>query len=423
MTWLPPPMALPHLAPEEFELLDADMRGPEWRWSLTHAVTHIRWLHPYPGTSAIIETRVFPSKHPCSFFAQVAPLAYVLAAQAALRANAAGKHTLVSVNPRWGFSGKKKWVSATVTIVLDLDADKLDIWATVTKLAQVGILPSMLLVSGNGIHFYIRLAAPVIPAVDGEAIGERLAIATGSDHGFDCCRMDRLAGSINHKTPATRAYIAGIWPRVYQPAELNARADALGAPPGRPSRVTGTNATPLHFAPTFNGSIPADIEALLGTLPSRVAGMIRTGERPSGYTRPGNSGLDFLVICTLLRAGLDDASIVRIYSTTPVSRLKAWRAGPEYFPGTLANCKAELAQEREQIASMFPGSARPAPAAAAVAAGQQQSSEGPKPAIRAPFPDWDESVSLPRPPRTERWTICSTTRFPLSTAPLTSLLG
>jgi hypothetical protein len=407
VTWPPPPACVPSLTAEEVDLLDSDMRRTEWLPYLAHAVAHIRWLHPTPSTSAIIETRVLPSRRPCSYFAQVSPIAQVMAAQEALRANAAGKNAFVAVNARDKFGGKKIDVAATTSIMLDLDAEKLDITATLTTLASVGIEPSMLVVSGRGLHFYVRLAVPMIPAIGAEPVWRRLSIATHSDRVFDCCRIARLAGSINHKQPSTTAYVAGIWPdRVYSLEALSAAAGAMGVgaidPTAYGSRWEHKAAQVGALGAQIPNEIPSDVEAVLRTVSGTVAEMIRTGERPSSYTTTGNSELDFRIMCAVLQAGHSVETLMRLYSTTPVGRLKAWRAGQSYFRRTLGAAMAAVSNDRPHIVIDL----QPAQHQEFRDHQQQQQSTSRLQSaarraadIRAPFPDWDESIALPRPSR------------------------
>ncbi|HVV51982.1 MAG TPA: hypothetical protein VHO06_20095 [Polyangia bacterium] len=373
------------------------MQRPEVQWQLAHAVAHVRLLHPDPNSSSIIETRIFPAQKPASYYCQFPLIAHVAAAEDAIRANAFGKNAFVALNPRDKHRGRKIDVPAANWILLDLDSEKLVVEDVINKFADHGILPSALIVSGHGLHFYIRLWPPVAPGVAAEAVGRRLNIATGGDHVFDCCRVARLAGSVNHKTPPTIAYIAGIWPeRWYSVETLDRAADSMKVPRFSVERPGTAPTEPASYGflspPPASSETPPDLMEILTALPSNVAQVIRTGERPAHYVKSGNSELDFQVMCELVRAGLSDAEIVRVYSFTPVRRLKVDRARQDYFPRTLAAAKRDVENHRQRTPSILD-----LPAA--------QTETTPEPPdrrvakIRAPFPNWDESVSLPKPPR------------------------
>lgn len=394
MTRLPPPANIPPLTAVEFALLDEYVPRPELQWQLAHAIAHVRLLHPCPSSSSIIETRVFPAQKPANYYCQYPLLAQVAAAEDAIRANALGKNAFIALNPRDRFRGKKVDVPAVHWMLLDLDSEKLDVESVVSKFAYHGILPSALIVSGNGLHFYIRLWPPVVPATAAERVGRRLNIATGGDHVFDCCRVARLAGSVNHKTPPTVAYVAGMWPeRTYSLEILDGKADAMGVERiNLDVNAVGSGGdrsySPLSPSPVGD-EIPSDVLEILPRLPSAVANMLRTGERPQHYVKSGNSELDFRVMCALLRADLTEEMIVRIYSVTPVRRLKVERSGQSYFDRTLANAKRELAK----------GSGYPPIIFDRHNAAEYRDDPDPRrrsAAVVAPFPDWDESVALPR---------------------------
>ncbi len=416
MTWSPPRAVILQLTPWELALLDDDFRDlpAEVHYRLAHAIAHLRILNPTPSTGSMIEIATFPSRHPKTYHYQVIPHVHVWAAQAAIRANLSGKTVFVGVNPRHTMRGNKEDVIATTWIMLDLDAYKVDVWGEIRKLAHFGIFPTLLTVSGNGVHFYIRLTVPVVPAVDAEDTWKRLTILTGTDAVWICNRLARLSGSANLKQPPTFAYIAGYWPeRSHTLQHLTAAADAAQVTRNHPrtKRPPHDGAIPAKAADDILSAAPAEIEAILAALDPEVADIIRTGQRPANYIRPGNSELDFRVICTLIRAGIDDETVTRIYTETPIRNLKAHRAGPEYVRATLANARAHVHAGRSQVAPLRVTA--PSPVLGLVQGPAVQLPFQPLPphrsahtprsrtmrTILAPLPDWDESISLPTMPK------------------------
>jgi hypothetical protein len=311
-----------------------------------HACTLIELLHPNPHAGALIEITAMSSKYPLKryfFYAN-------LAAEAAIEYMLTGANVFVGVNPRNAFSGFERDVPIVTAIALDQQPEKLAIEEVEHRLRVSGILPTAVANSGNGAHYYFRLSEPTDP-VRAKTVWARLCRFTNGDTIFNTNRIMRVPGTLNYKTtPGRWCALTCVTPeRRYTIDEIDAALDRVGAGPARPHKP----GVEVPVNPT------QDWFELFKNLPEAVRYAIETGERnPLSDGQITRSEADWMVICSLVRAGASDETVIWCYEKMPIGNLKYHEAGVHYLTTTLRAARRATAEPVEPVGR---GYARDAP--------------------------------------------------------------
>jgi hypothetical protein len=297
-----------------------------------HASALIELLHPNPHAGALIEITAMSSKYPLKryfFYAN-------LAAEAAIEYMLTGANVFVGVNPRNAFSGFERDVPVVTAIALDQQPEKLAIEEVEHRLRVSGILPTAVANSGNGAHYYFRLSEPTDP-VRAKAVWARLCRFTNGDTIFNTNRIMRVPGTLNYKTtPGRWCALTCVTPECrYTIDEIDAALDRVGAGPARPHKP----GVEVPVNPTQNWQL------LFAQLPEAVRYAIETGERnPLSDGQITRSEADWMVICSLVRAGASDETIAWCYENMPIGNLKYHEAGAHYLVTTLRAARRATAE-------------------------------------------------------------------------------
>lgn len=297
---------------------------------LDHAMAFLSAVHPTPQSSALIEiTGLGPKRKPVKrYFTDV-----TLAATHALELNAIPScySVFASVNPRTAFSGYEADVAAVSAIFLDLQPERTDIDGVIRRMTDFGIPPTIRAVSGQGQHAYLLLRDAAEPRA-AKSVAERLCKATGSDPVFNTNRIARLPGSLNWKKERPLwSYLLGLWPeRRFELGHVDAALDAMGAPPAR-NRSQYVDPGPQASAEGEDWWFE-----LKDRIPMHAREIIAWGERNEYSEKQlSRSEADWLVVCSLVRAGASDEQIRWVYDTQPVGWMKYREAGPRYLNHTI----------------------------------------------------------------------------------------
>lgn len=297
-----------------------------------HARTLIELLHPNPHAGALIEITAMAGKATSKryfFYAN-------LAAEAAIEHMLQGANVFVGVNPRNAFSGFERDVPVVTAIALDQQPEKLAIEEVEHRLQVSGILPTATANSGNGAHYYFRLAEPADP-VRAKTVWARLCRFTQGDTIFNTNRIMRVPGTLNYKTtPGRWCALTNVAPERRRTIdEIDAALDRVGAGPGRPTKP----GIEVPVNPT------QDWLHLFAQLPEAVRYAIDTGERnPLSDGQITRSEADWMVVCSLVRAGASDETIAWCYANTPIGTLKYEEAGAHYLATTIRAARRATAE-------------------------------------------------------------------------------
>lgn len=300
---------------------------------LAHAETLISLIHWAPHAQALIEITSMPSKKRAfkQYFFYAA-----LAAEHAIEETLKGHSVFVALNPRSQMSAFETDVPYVSTIGLDLQPEKTPIEEVEKRLAIGNILPTATSCSGGGVHMYFRLSEPADPS-KAKTVWQRLCRFTGSDPIFNLNRIFRVPGTYNWKSlPPRPCYLTALAPdRVYTIEQINAALDKLGAGPAVPPKAG------IPIEPTDE---PIDMQKILDSVPEGVRYAICTGERnllsEGQVTR---SETDWLVVCALVKAGVSDAGIARVFAEFPIGLLKYYEAGAHYLTKTIESARRATA--------------------------------------------------------------------------------
>jgi hypothetical protein len=302
---------------------------------LVHARTLIDVLHPSPAVASMVEiTGLAPKTIPIKRYFMDGRTA----ADFAIDTNLRQYSVFVSINPRSAMSGFERDVPAVTALGLDIDVRPGRIGAAEAhnRLVMGGIPPTVTAVSGNGNHFYVRLAEPADPLV-AKPVWERLCKFTGSDAVFNTNRIFRLAGSVNWKNPARWCYLTGVYrERVYTIQQVAAALDRLGAPPAQRRHAEGI---PVSVDP------PEDWMEMRRRLHAGVLDIIDTGEKNAFSEKQiTRSEADWVVVCALIQAGASDDMIHWVFERCPVGLLKYHEAGARYLNQTIESARRATAE-------------------------------------------------------------------------------
>ena len=313
-----------------------------------HTRTLIELLHPQPSAQALIEiTGLAPKTKPVKRYFTVIDVA----CEAVGELNDARYSVFLNLNPRRQMSGFEHDVPFVTCVGLDLQPERTDSNAMAQRLASAGIYPTARAVSGHGEHMYFRVQ-PSDP-YKAKVVWERLCKFTVSDPVFNTNRIFRVPGTLNwKKDPPRWCYLTAVDPtRVYEIDQIDQALNTLGAPPPR---------APKHGIP-IEVDCSADWFELRKRLAPSVMDVLDTGEKNAYSERQvTRSEADWLVICSLIRAGASDEMIAWIYTTQPVRLLKYHEAGAHYLKHTIETARRATAEKKEklqpsQIAVRFTG--------------------------------------------------------------------
>lgn len=299
-----------------------------------HARVLISTVHPSPGPDRLIEiTGLAKKRKPVKRYFTDAQLA----ADFSLEINTQGYAAFHGVNPHGEFAGFESSIPCVTSLVLDLQPERTDIAGVYAAMSAHGIPPTITACSGNGAHVYVLLSEEADP-YKAKPVAERLVLATGSDRIFNTNRILGITGTVNWKNPPTWRYLTSVRQERYTLAEVESALDRMGAPHPRKHKE----------------GIPVPVEApvswsqLYGQLPESVRDIIITGERnPYSDRQISRSEADWLVVCTLVRAGVSDEMIHWIYETQPVGIMKYREAGARYLNHTIDTARRATATNRE----------------------------------------------------------------------------
>jgi hypothetical protein len=316
-----------------------------------HASTLIDLLHPQPSVNAMIEI-VGLAKHtkPVNRYFQVADMAVACA----LELNGIGYNAFVGVNPRNQCTGFESSVPFVSDLFLDLQPERTPIEQVESYLTTIGLAPTVIADSGHGAHMHFKVQ-PAEP-MRAKLVWERLVKFTGSDRVFNVNRIARLPGTINWKTePKWCSMKSAVPERVYDVEYIDKRLNDIGAPPAR--------------TPKEGIVVPQNPREPVWKLRERireqpggggVIDIIDTGEKNAWSEKQvTRSEADWLVICTLVRAGICDEDIHWLYESTNVKLLKYYDAGPRYLYRTIEAARRSTATPIERSARRASDAHRP----------------------------------------------------------------
>lgn len=302
---------------------------------LLHASSLIGFLHPTPDASTLVEiTGLAKHSRPVKrYFTSVQ-----LAAETAVELNNTGYSAFVSVNPRKAMSAFEADVPFVSALFLDLQPERTSIEQIAEWLTRAGIPPSAIAWSGNGAHMYLKVA-PADPA-KAKLVWERLCKWTKSDPVHSTNRIARCPGTVNWKSTPRWCYMIALNPeRVYTIEEVDARMDAVGAPPARKP----TEGIPIQ------PEAAADWLEIKKRLSEGALDIIATGEKNAFSERQiTRSEADWLVVCELVRAGASDAVIHFVYESFPVGDMKYKETGVRYLTKTIESARRATAEKIER---------------------------------------------------------------------------
>ena len=314
---------------------------------LLHAYTLISTLHKAPSETAMIEiTGMRPRTVPIKRYFVNAQLA---AAEAVDLSNQQ-RNVFIGANPRSRFTGFEVDVPFVSSIPLDLQPERTDINRIAAVLEAGGIPPTVVAVSGYGAHFYLTVEPE--EKMRAKLVAERLVKYTGSDPIQNSNRIMRCPGTLNwKKNPPRWCYLTAVHPeRHYTIAQVDAALDRLGAAPVLPPKEG------LRVA----SETPPEWWQLRQLLSPSVLDVIDTGEKNAYSERQvTRSEADWLVVCSLVRAGASDEMIQWIYDSQPVGVMKYREAGQGYLNNTIHSARRATADPVERTARKTMGLRRP----------------------------------------------------------------
>lgn len=247
--------------------------------------------------------------------------------------NASGYGAFVGVNPTHTQGGTEKDVAYVRSLYLDLDCNKgVDAEANLSKLQRFGLDPSIIVWSGNGVHFYFLLSDP-LPCPQGKLLGQRLCYATDSDAVFNVNRIARLPGTANWKDGEPKScYLSHLSSRDYGSAEIMSALDRMGVPRVEPK----PDGAPVmqNEDPLFNWT------HLKQRLPAASADLIENGIPHEHYR--SRSENDFRVVKDLVLAGATNEQIEWIYANKEIGALKYKEKGIRYLHQTIKSARRAL---------------------------------------------------------------------------------
>lgn len=204
--------------------------------------------------------------------------------------------------------------------------------------------PSIVVLSGHGVHGYWLMREPTEPSVL-SSISKRLAAALGGDHVADPARLMRLPGTWNRKNPSQPipVVIEQFEPdRVYNPGDL----DEHLPPVELRTRVVGAIA---DGAVRIGGNLSPHVLQILNQAPKIQA--LFEGRGKTAMTESGkrgdtsSSGYDYSVVAALARKGIrGESDLATVLWLRPDGAAQA--KGTDYILRTVRKAVSDVVAEQ-----------------------------------------------------------------------------